>query len=116
MIKLSTMILSNATHRIAVILLPALSMILACTEVKKEDPTPAHAGISEVSWGNVYNKPVYLYTLTNKQGLRIKISNYGGTITSIRVPDRNGSVRDIVLGFDSLSGYLAKPPYFGATI
>jgi len=61
-------------------------------------------------------KQVYLFTLTNRDGNQIKISNYGGTITSWTVQDKQGEEKNIVLGFDSLAGYLAKPPYFGATI
>ncbi len=75
-----------------------------------------HRGITKINWGTADDKPVYLYTLTNKDGMQVKISNYGGTITSIIVADKNDSMGNIVLGFDSLSGYLAKPPYFGATI
>ncbi len=48
--------------------------------------------------------------------MQVSISNYGATIVSWITPDRNGQKRNIVLGFDSLSGYLAPPPYFGATI
>ena len=59
----------------------------------------------------------HLFTLTNKKRLEVKITNYGGTIVSIKTPDRKGAMADIVLGFDSVAGYLANPgPYFGATI
>lgn len=62
-----------------------------------------------------------LYTLTNENGLEVKISDYGATITSILAPDREGKPGDIVLGFDNVSGYqsdayLKSNPYFGATI
>jgi len=73
-------------------------------------------GISKIVWGETEGKQVDLYTLTNKNGVEIKISNYGGTMTSWIVPDKNGNRSNILLGFDSLSGYLAKPPYFGALI
>jgi aldose 1-epimerase len=73
-------------------------------------------GVQQADWGETDGKKVYLYTLTNKNGMELKISNYGGTVTSWRVPDKSGNKTNIVLGFDSLSGYLAKPPYFGATI
>ncbi len=62
-------------------------------------------------------KKVFLYTLKNKNGVEVQISNYGGTIVSIKVPDRKGHMDDVVLGYDTLSGYLEKNnPYFGATI
>src|SRR5262245_47589309 len=57
------------------------------------------------------------YTLTNASGIEVKIITYGGIITSIRVPDRNGSMTNVALGFDNLSEYETKnSPYFGAII
>ena len=57
-----------------------------------------------------------LYTLTNKNGVEIGIMNRGGTIVSIRVPDRSGKFGDVALGFDSLDGYLKDNPFFGALV
>ena len=57
---------------------------------------------------------VKLYTLTNQQGVTVKITNYGGIVTSIITPDKNGEAGNIVLGFDNLDTYLAGHPYFGA--
>ena len=59
---------------------------------------------------------VDLYTLTNANGMTIKITNYGGIVTSLKVPDKNGQWDDVVLGFDSLEKYLEGHPYFGALI
>jgi aldose 1-epimerase len=59
--------------------------------------------------------PVELYVLKNGQ-LSVKIMTYGATITAIDAPDKNGKFDDVVLGFDSLEGYLGKHPYFGATV
>ena len=56
------------------------------------------------------------YTLKNANGMEVKISNYGGVITHWTAPDKDGKFEDIVLGFDSLAGYLTPPPYFGAII
>lgn len=73
--------------------------------------------ISKESFGQLNDStPVSLYTLTNDKGITLKVTNYGGIITSLMVPDKNGSPGDIVLGYDSLSGYLAETPYFGAII
>ncbi|MBC7919465.1 MAG: galactose mutarotase [Ferruginibacter sp.] len=58
--------------------------------------------------------PVDLYTLSNGNGLTVKITNYGGIVTSVVTPDKNGIPGDVVLGFDSLSGYLKENPFFGA--
>ncbi|QJX49299.1 galactose mutarotase [Hymenobacter taeanensis] len=64
---------------------------------------------------------VQLYTLTNAHGLKATITNYGGTLTSLLVPDKTGKLGDVVLGFDTLNGYtnaqyLKEGPYFGALI
>jgi len=61
---------------------------------------------------------VELYTLTNAKGMEATITTYGGIVTSLRAPDRNGKMDDVVLGFDTLDGYLGDPPapYFGALI
>jgi aldose 1-epimerase len=59
---------------------------------------------------------VELYTLTNAHSLEAKITNYGGILVSLMVPDRDGKLDDVVLGFDKLDGYLNEHPCFGATI
>lgn len=78
--------------------------------------TTMKTGIQQSDWGEYDGKKVYLYTLTNKNGVQVKISNYGGTITSWVTPDSKGNKSSIVLGFNELKGYLAHPPYFGATV
>ena len=59
---------------------------------------------------------VSLYTLKNAHGMEAKVLDYGGIIVSLRVPDRNGRLDDVVLGFDSLGDYERGSPYFGAII
>ena len=56
------------------------------------------------------------YTLTNNAGVEVSITNYGGAITSIKFPDRNGVFDDVVLGYDTLEEYMRNPRYFGALI
>jgi aldose 1-epimerase len=56
------------------------------------------------------------FILTNGNGLEASIITYGGTLTALRVPDRNGTLSDVVLGFDSLESYLGEHPYFGSLI
>jgi hypothetical protein len=53
------------------------------------------------------------FTLTNANGVVVRAITYGGIITSLRVPDRDGRIGDVVLGYDSLEGYLEENPYFG---
>lgn len=58
---------------------------------------------------------VDLYTLVNRNGLRAKVMTYGAILTELQVPDRQGHLGDVVLGFDTLDGYLKGHPFFGAT-
>src|SRR5215467_12986877 len=59
---------------------------------------------------------VDLYTLTNKNGAEVAISTYGGVVVSLKVPDRHRKLGDVVLGFDSVDGYVSDKSYFGAII
>ena len=59
---------------------------------------------------------VDLFTLTNANGMKLKITNYGGIVTSIFVPDKDGNLGDVVLGYDNLEGYLNNNPYFGCIV
>ncbi len=61
-------------------------------------------------------REVKSFTLKNKNGVELKVINYGGIITHLMAPDKNGVLEDIVLGYDSLSGYLKATPYFGAIV
>ncbi|BDI32355.1 aldose 1-epimerase [Capsulimonas corticalis] len=74
--------------------------------------------ITQKSFGTAPGgKAVSLYTLTNKNGVQVTITNYGGILTSVKTPDRRGNFGDIALGFDSVSGYVKNPgPYFGALV
>ena len=59
---------------------------------------------------------VEVSTLTNANGMEVRAIDYGGIIVSLEVPDRDGQLADIVLGYDNLEGYLEVTPYFGAII
>jgi aldose 1-epimerase len=72
--------------------------------------------VTKKEWGEVDGKKVYLFSLENKNGTIVTISNYGGTVTSFVTKDKNGNASSIVVGFDSLQSYLQQPPYFGALI
>jgi aldose 1-epimerase len=61
-------------------------------------------------------KEADLYTLTNANGLKAEITNYGGIVTSLYVPDLNGDLGDIVLGYETLEEYIKENPYFGALV
>jgi aldose 1-epimerase len=72
--------------------------------------------IKKEPFGKVDNKEVFLYILKNENGMVVKITNYGGIVTSISAPDKTGKFDDVVLGYDNLDGYLKETPYFGAIV
>ncbi len=91
-----------------------LAMALMVSGCKPKQETPKSLG--EISWGKEGDKEVRLFTLTNKNGMEVKITNYGAVITSIVVPDRNGKMENVVLGFDNLKSYQGEHPYFGSLV
>jgi aldose 1-epimerase len=79
--------------------------------------TPGTRSIARAPFGRMPDgKTVELFTLTNAHGVEVRATNYGGIIVSLKTPDRDGQLGDIVLGYDSLGGYLKESPYFGALI
>lgn len=72
--------------------------------------------ITKRNFGIIDGEEVYLYTLSNHSGFSVDITNYGGIVTSIMAPDKSGGIDDVVLGYDSLYGYLIESPYFGAIV
>ena len=84
---------------------------------KNDSLTSTSSSMSTKSFGNSDGKEVNQYTLSNSKGMVVKIMNYGGTITDIMVPDKSGTAGDVILGYDSLSGYTQKGnPYLGALV
>ena len=74
-------------------------------------------GVTRASFGKTpEGTDVEIFTLTNTNGIEVRVTNYGGIITSLKTPDRNGTPADIVLGFDTLKDYLAPHPQFGTVI
>jgi len=84
---------------------------------RRETARPQGANVKRERFGALPDgRTVDAFTLTNARGVAVRAITYGGIITSILVPDRNGHAGDIVLGYDSLAGYLKASPYFGAII
>lgn len=92
---------------------------------KKKTPTPKEAEVKETILMSADKEPfgqtpdgreVDLYTLTNTNGLRAKITNYGAILVSLEVPDRDGNLADITLGYDNLDDYVKRGAFFGATV
>ncbi|HEX2396352.1 MAG TPA: aldose epimerase family protein [Bacteroidales bacterium] len=82
----------------------------------KQKPTEKEETFKREPWGQVDNMSVELVTMTNPNGMTIKITNYGGIITFAGVPDKNDSIGNVVLGFDNLAQYKLEHPYFGSLI
>ena len=88
-----------------------LTCAAACT------PAAPHPTVMRAPFGRLPDgRSVELFTIRNGHGIEVRAMTYGAIITSLQTPDRNGTPADIVLGFDSLSAYLAGSPYFGAVV
>ena len=82
-----------------------------------ESPPGVKSSISRQPFGRTKNGvAVELFTLRNTNGVEARICSYGGTVVSLKVPDRNGQFGDVILGYNSLADYLKDSPYFGALI
>jgi aldose 1-epimerase len=112
-------VILRRTHRLAALAACALAACASPPEQERhgtaagETTTPA---IVAAPFGRQDDTSVQLYTLTNRNGLIVKITNYGAIVTELHAPDRIGRLGDVVLGFESLDGYLAGHPYFGAIV
>ena len=72
--------------------------------------------VTTENFGSFEGKDVSLYTLKNKQGDIVKLTNYGAAIVEISVPDRDGNKANVTFGYDNLEGYLNGDPYFGKVV
>ena len=90
-------------------------MLVACNNKPASELTLS--GLDPVKFQTeVNNAKTALYTLKNKAGMEVCITNFGGRIVSVMVPDKNGKMQDVVLGFDSIADYINVPSDFGASI
>ena len=97
------------------LLLAALTLLLSVSCTQKSETT--RSGLDPADFNAVVDgKLVALYTLKNAAGMEVCITNFGGRIVSLMVPDRNGELRDVVLGFDNIADYQNVPSDFGASI
>ena len=97
----------------------AALLIMGCGGKKKAEVTGLKSGIDpEAFHVEKDGKWINLYTLTNKAGMEVSITNYGGRIVSVMVPDKKGEFKDVVLGFDNIQDYFPENNQtdFGATI
>ncbi|MCU0370335.1 MAG: galactose mutarotase, partial [Bacteroidales bacterium] len=72
--------------------------------------------IEKTFFGRIGGQDIHLYTISSGDKITVRLTNYGGIVTSILLPDRTGHFDDIVLGFDSLDSYVSEHPYFGCLV
>jgi aldose 1-epimerase len=90
---------------------------LLMTTLAPVGAAPQPGSTTKKSFGKTPDgQPVDLYVLTNRSGAEASISNYGGALVSLKMPDRNGKLADVVLGYDNADGYVADKNYFGALV
>jgi len=105
----------DCLNRTMVVLLAAtLSVSLAGCHTQERG---TKMSIKKAEFGKTKQGEVaYIYTLTNANGCEVRITNYGGIVVSLKVPDKTGKLADVVLGYETLDKYIEKSPYFGALI
>ncbi len=92
----------------------AAAVLTACNKPATE---LTESGLNPVNFQTeVNNAKTALYILKNQAGMEVCVTNFGGRIVSIMVPDKDGKMQDVVLGFDSIADYINIPSDFGASI
>jgi aldose 1-epimerase len=96
---------------------------LSCQGTRSAGPAASKAevktkmSVEKTSYGKMPDgREVDLYTLTNPDGMRVRLTSYGAITVSVEVPDRSGKLADVTLGYDTLQGWLKNTSYFGATV
>ena len=102
-------------NKIMILLAGVMLLASACTHRQVEEKTAS--GLRTANFRTEVNgKQTDLFILKNGNGMEVCITNFGGRIVSVMVPDKEGVMRDVVLGFDSIQDYMKYPTDFGATI
>jgi aldose 1-epimerase len=100
-----------------IIFIALLCTVMLSSTSCSSPPPPSAAKANSKAFGKTKTgDQMDLYTLTNKSGMEAAITNYGGIVVSLKVPDRKGQLGDVVLGFDTADGYLGEHPYFGSIV
>ncbi|MBK8947159.1 MAG: galactose mutarotase [Ignavibacteriae bacterium] len=89
-----------------------LTILVSCNEKEKQVTEKSNSLFGKLSDGREVN----MFTLKNKNGAEVKIIEFGATVTSLKVPDKNGKIEDVVLGYDKLEDYINGTSYFGAIV
>jgi len=114
--------LSNVCKRLCNVVLAMTLLVFPVTSansagtVESDSGSPPAGGTVSAFGTTEDGKKVELFTLKNRNGVTAKVITYGATLTELLVPDKQGKLADVVLGFDDLRDYEKNSPYFGATI
>ena len=92
------------------------TLMVAAAFLASATMASAELKIEKAPFGEVEGQPVDLYTLTNANGLVMTVTNYGGIVVSLTVPDKAGNLGDIVLGFSAVADYVKNSPYYGCIV
>jgi aldose 1-epimerase len=104
-------------HKTVIFHLFLLVLFVSAAPARDAAPAKGKDQVGKEAFGKTGDgRPVDLYTLTNSNGMEVRAMTYGGIIVSMRVPDKDGKIADVVLGHDKVDGYLVNPPYFGAIV
>ncbi|MEQ1353838.1 MAG: galactose-1-epimerase, partial [Candidatus Acidiferrum sp.] len=100
--------------KICVLLLMGFTATIVAGRTPEKSPT---LGVTKTVFGKTHDgREAHLFTLSNKSGMEVVISDFGGNVVSIKVPDRNGKMGDVILGYDTVGGYETGTSYIGATV
>lgn len=96
----------------------AVLLIASCEKpAAPSSNSPTSSGVSREVWGEMPDgREVALFTLTNANGLRARVTEYGAILVSMEIPDRQGDLADVTHGYGTLDGWLTNTSYFGATV
>ncbi|GAA3588836.1 galactose mutarotase [Nonomuraea rosea] len=110
----STLVRNRLATAVRVVLAVVVALALSLPAVSPAQAQGGGPSITKKHFGTLSNgKKIDIYTLRNSGGMRVKILTYGGILQSIEVPDSGGELANVALGFDNLSNYVTKSPYFG---
>jgi len=99
------------------IIIVSFSILQNCTKKPQKPETQSKMNAKKEIFGKTQEgDEIYLFTLTNSNGLKAKITNFGANWVSFETPDKSGTFNDITLGYDNLTGYMNDTEYLGATV
>src|SRR6516164_9457536 len=107
---------SNVSRHGTMFLTVMVICLMTSSSWSVETAVSSESKIQKRAFGAADGQAVDLYVLRNKSGMEVAITNYGGAVVSLKVPDRAGKLADVVLGYDDLQGYVTDKAYLGGII